>query len=600
MPRQPGGYWIYDNIFQSEEGSRKAEGFSREDVVATKEVEGKSCFLVKLTIDWRSDRLRAIGVPLGEDDVDYFWEYNDEKGSHNYSPEGDPFTPPETLDAFQLTLPYPVEVGHSMDHLNEKWSVVAVDKKVSVPAGDFDCVVYESVYHMAPGEEPVSKTTFYMKPGVGAVRIELYEKADTGWNMYMQNNLREYAIGRERAEPEVDKPDKAETQAEPNTDLNAYLSTGSFEAGIAHFKSRLASEEILPSDRFSLAALQVLRAIEGLAQDLTRFGLGNKSGFLRQLPFIRMPVPENPEPEVATYAGIQSMLARFQRGIGEANTTLTGLTATPFRVPIDINAVRIDYNGDGELGDSDYFHLIYARYFGGQPGAASADQPFVIQFDTGDGFWLKGYSHLLMALTDLQLGHDWEELYDLFAGYVFPGAGDAFPHLKRSLRPTGGSASLVEGSAFMHLMRFPVIDPKRVSTAHEHLLEVIECSRASMALYAAETDNEREWIPNSEQDSVTGAEMTEDRNFAWNAFLNEMESMLEGELLVPHWRIEEGYGINLKRVFLEPSTLDVVLWAHGVGMLPYVEAGKTSEADTWRYVMDGFDGMFPAFAVWIN
>jgi hypothetical protein len=598
QPRGMGGFWIYDHVVYSEGGNRKAPGFTREDVIASAVVEGKTCYLVRLTIDWRSDNLRTLGIPLGEDDFDYFWEYYDETGSYNYAPDDDPNIPPESLEDFELTLTYPTKVGHTEEYLNEKWIVVALEEEITVPAGVFKCVVYEALYHMVPDEEPVSKTTFYMKPGVGAIRVEVYDRVDTEWQLFMQNNLREYSLTGKVSAAETSGP-KSEAIS-PSMKANEYLSSGTFEEGIAFFNSQLSSEDATPSDRFSLAAMQFFKAVEGLAQDLHRFGLGNKSGILRQLPFIRMPVPENAEPEMATYTGIQAMLSRFQTGLKAVNLTLSELSADPFLVPIDINTVRMDLNGDGELGDDDYFHLIYARYIGGLSGPAGEDQAFPIVFDTGDGFWLKGYSHLLLAITDLQLAHDWERLFDLFAGYIFPGAGRPLPQMKRELNATGGPASMVEMSTLMYLMSFKVNEPQRLASAHKHLLALIECSRASMALYAAETDNEREWIPNTKQDSVTGARLDEDRVYAWYAFLDELESILTGDLLIPHWRIEEGHGINLKKVFMEPSQLDVILWVHGVGVLPYVEEGKTSEADTWAYIWDGFDGMFPAFAIWIN
>lgn len=49
--------------------------------------------------------------------------------------------------------------------------------------------------------------------------------------------------------------------------------------------------------------------------------------------------------------------------------------------------------------------------------------------------------------------------------------------------------------------------------------------------------------------------------------------ILEGKKLIPQWRLNDGRGINLKKVFAEPRALDFILWAHGALAIPYLEKG---------------------------
>jgi len=74
--------------------------------------------------------------------------------------------------------------------------------------------------------------------------------------------------------------------------------------------------------------------------------------------------------------------------------------------------------------------------------------------------------------------------------------------------------------------------------------------------------------------------------------------MLQGKKLIPHWRLAKG--INLRRVFTEPSTFDPILWFQGSAALAYVEDGPMTTADTWNRLMMLFEGNFLGYAVWFN
>jgi hypothetical protein len=62
----------------------------------------------------------------------------------------------------------------------------------------------------------------------------------------------------------------------------------------------------------------------------------------------------------------------------------------------------------------------------------------------------------------------------------------------------------------------------------------------------------------------------------------------------------DGRGINLKRVFEEPRTFDLVLWAHGVAAIPYLEEGELVTRETARSLSGAFQGRFLACAVWFQ
>ena len=59
-------------------------------------------------------------------------------------------------------------------------------------------------------------------------------------------------------------------------------------------------------------------------------------------------------------------------------------------------------------------------------------------------------------------------------------------------------------------------------------------------------------------------------------------------------------GVNLKRVFEEPTTFDLVLWLQGSAALPYIEDGPVADAATWESIATTMSGDFMTYFVWFN
>lgn len=194
QPRAEGGRWLYISAY-FEDGKKVPAGSSREEVIETKEIEGQMCYLVKLTMDWRSLFDRLGGTKLTEDDYMYYWEYFNEDGSYNYD-SADRKDAPESLDEFELTLPYPVEKGHSYETEYDSWTVIDDAAKVSVQAGDFTCVVYQVIAEDKDFPEESTRERYYMAPGVGLVRWEMDFKPGGKWVLDSRDDLIEYRPGK--------------------------------------------------------------------------------------------------------------------------------------------------------------------------------------------------------------------------------------------------------------------------------------------------------------------------------------------------------------------------------------------------------------------
>lgn len=85
---------------------------------------------------------------------------------------------------------------------------------------------------------------------------------------------------------------------------------------------------------------------------------------------------------------------------------------------------------------------------------------------------------------------------------------------------------------------------------------------------------------------------------SWLAVVGELEQVLDGKKLVPHWRFNEG--INLKRYIDEGKTFDPVLLAAGADAVPWLETGPISDQVSWNNLQAGFRGNFLGYALWFN
>ncbi len=369
------------------------------------------------------------------------------------------------------------------------------------------------------------------------------------------------------------------------------------------FLERLDADPENASVRFAAGVTQFLRAAELLGQAWYRYGLESSVGQQLGIPFLRLPVPTNPQPESISYADFRAELEAVNGQLERAETTLAGLgdegsTSDP-AVVLDLSEAYLDYDGKltRDAGESLTTLLaVLNRRF------VEEAAPLELRLDRGDAHWMRGYSHLLMALVEVVLAHDSQTLFSYTAQLFFPRAEVAADLLyKQGNLLDMDDGRLVDQIALVHLaLRVPLLEPERLAKALEHAQAVTEQAGLMWVFILAETDNDREWIPNPSQDSVLPVQVTQDVVDAWLLFVEETRALWRGEKLVPHWRLPEGQGIDLPRAFLEPQDFDLVLWIQGGAAAPYVETGEVVSAETLQRIWDVFGGQFIGFALWFN
>lgn len=400
------------------------------------------------------------------------------------------------------------------------------------------------------------------------------------------------------------------------TDLPALLAKGQLAEAARSLQQELeqpgANESPL---RYRLGVVQFLQAVEKLGQAQYRHGLMSNSRM--SIPLLRLPLPPNRDPELLTIDAARAFIADFLQGLKTAEATLATVKPSNDVLTLDLTSVCLDLNGDGRIaGDESLFSIVNTLMRGS--GDNLDEDGLQIAFDDGDALWLRGYCHVMSAFCEILLAHNWDDLFERTAHMFFPSTKTPYLFLLQE-RAADASFTVQNGLdliAMIHCLHFEVRDRDGMLRALQHLEQVPQLSRESWELINAETDNNREWLPNPRQTAAISRllRITPEMQSQWNLFLDELDAILRGDTLLPFWRGGPGInpfdstrpgfhpklGINVRRIFTEPQTFDLVLWAHGSGMASFLEEGPITKPERWSQITQAFRGQFMFFAVWFN
>jgi hypothetical protein len=349
-------------------------------------------------------------------------------------------------------------------------------------------------------------------------------------------------------------------------------------------------------------------AIERFGQAMYRHGMEDTTSLAGALPLFRLNLPVNPAPEKLDYQGFRAILAQYVDDMDAAEAALAAAGDVDVKVPVDLMAVGFDFNGDGKRDAAESLAAMLSGMLPQPTGEQSQPPSFDVNFDTADIYWMRGYGRLTSAFAQFFLAHDFEAMFDKTFHRVFPRAGLKQGELLAAADTqvggmlTGSARSDQQISDFIavvHLVSWNTVEPQRLADVRTRLLAVSQLSPKSWAAARAETDNDREWMPNPKQtQAITGSVNTDAQIDGWLQVMQEFADVLEGRKLMPHWRFDKG--MNVKRFFETSQRFDFVLMVLGVDAVQYVEAGAVSDSARWNDLMRAFDGNFLGFAVWYN
>jgi len=342
-------------------------------------------------------------------------------------------------------------------------------------------------------------------------------------------------------------------------------------------------------------------------QSLYRYGI-IQTPLSDSIPFVRLPIPKNPKPQTITYEALQQIFQDWLNDLANVRSTLEPIKDQNLKLTLRLGLIRLDFNGDGKADDKEMLWQVFNAITNRQITEQQAQQ-FLIAFDRGDALWLQGYTHVLGAIAEFLRAYDSRELFAACAHLIFQNVDTPHKFLLTSRRQSAedyrfSSFEFVDLIAAVHLTKFPLVEPQRMTTIFNHMKSVISLSRESWKSILAETDRDREWIPNPQQLSVIlsvipNVRVTDAMVKSWLKSLDEIAAILDGKKNIPFWR-DDKLSINFAKIFTEPRAFDLVSWVQGPAATPYLEKGKITDINVWNEMVSAFGGNLFNFIVWFN
>lgn len=357
---------------------------------------------------------------------------------------------------------------------------------------------------------------------------------------------------------------------------------------------------------FGLGLLQLVQAYENLAQGFYRHGATLPSGAPLSLVLgidgSGNATPANPSPEPLSYEQLRDLLNSFVLQLDSAKVSFEEAgEAGDYVITIDPLQVRIDLDGNGERLEGETLGALLAS--ASEFADMSAPMPDTsIGFDRADAIWFAGYTQIVAAPVDLLLAHDFSGFFNAYLHRVFPKAG-----LPMQTHGSAGTlfidaesdAGMADMIAAIHTLDFPVADRQRLAGVLQRLKAITAFSRRNWELILAETDDNRELVPSPRQTSLFETmPVTQEIVDAWLATLDIVDQVLDGELLVPHWRFAKG--LDLKQYFETATETDLVLLLTGSGALPYLKDGPIADARSFAEANETLGANWLNYAFWFN
>jgi hypothetical protein len=198
---------------------------------------------------------------------------------------------------------------------------------------------------------------------------------------------------------------------------------------------------------------------------------------------------------------------KFADALANVDRDLAVVAADPsFTMELCLACWEHDWNHNGRIDDRDR-HLFEIEY---DPKANDQEIPEqdprrrpTFKFDVGDAEWARAMIDFQRAFAELVLAYRWDELDKLAAAFERDPTGKLTLHLE---------------------------DPGRVKHARTLILEGLAAAMRCRTAYLAETDDDREWVPNPKQKShpiplEADAALYE----TWAGVVSDVRDMLESK-----------------------------------------------------------------------
>ena len=252
------------------------------------------------------------------------------------------------------------------------------------------------------------------------------------------------------------------------------------------------------------------------------------SGELPLVPGGQADIAYNPDAKFDPAFVETAMLGALEH-FAKADAALKRATGKPFAVEVDLRDIWFDINGDGKHDEGEAAILQLATLLGQGSNATvvEGEGQATLRFDTADADWLAAYVNVASASAQLILSVDPTSAIEA----VFEGNEQLAKIDADGNDFFFGSSAQMDAFAVVLTALDGKPDPKRTRAALAHLKQMIAHNQNFWTLVVQETDDDKEWLPNANQTSAIGVEVTEETAEAWQEVLAEMDDVLNLSLI---------------------------------------------------------------------
>ncbi len=392
----------------------------------------------------------------------------------------------------------------------------------------------------------------------------------------------------------------ASTAQAQSTQTPSSLSDEIAAQGLRATEARLAAlPSPTPDERFALGGVRFLGGIERALQLRYRVGLSDGLTTMSGLPVLRLPLGENPSPEPFDPVMIEDLFQGIEADMAGALASLDAIADTDaVGVEIDAADLWFDIDADGSRKPGEGVLEIAGWALSG--GFGTEVPSTTIRFDTADARWLSAYAHLLAGTSNAVLATNPSEAIARVLASREGFAELGLPALNNEFTFSNQFGDIADMVAMFAMSIEGPLDPARTRAARDHLLATVEDNRRFWSLVPREGDNDREWIPNKNQQSATGLPFPPDTGARWLAVLSDAEGVLKGDLLVPFWRVGPGAGLDLGALLENPPELDIADMIQGATFVPYLREGRRADGRNLQFFASLVQGDSALYMVMLN
>lgn len=367
------------------------------------------------------------------------------------------------------------------------------------------------------------------------------------------------------------------------------------EQGLANTLTQLKARPASPDRNMALAATTFLRGIESAYQ--ARWQLG-ATDLPIELPVIGTELVHNPEPKPVQADAFNQIAIQLNESMQATRDALADTSIEKndaSAVVLKLSDLWFDVNMNNQKDSYESLYELSGIRQGAfiptaeadtesSPGA-EAEKNDEVRFDAADVHWLRAYTHLIQTGASLLLAFDPEtemtrilNLQNVLAEQSHVDSDSPGLDLYGNRKIAYGAAIDAIAVVYQTLRHQP--DKALINEAEQHFRDMIKANRDFWGAVNDEKDDDREWIPNELQTQALGLVVPPDAGDAWLSVLSDAERLLNGELLIPHWRYGSDYGIDLRKWLDDPKPIDLVSWLQGTGSLEFSHSGRLISGET--------------------